>query len=437
MSNLLKEIGPQTILELRTKNVKRIVAVEITPEGEVVIIGGNNGQGKSSTLDSIVYGLKGKRSFPDEVVRRGTDEAEIVLRTQNFLVTRKIDSYGKVSLDLRKDGVPIKKAVQSTLDELCEGISFDPEAFTKMSTTDQAEHLRKLVKLDLSGIDSEIDRLFSERKDANSEYQRLKGKLEGLTFYPGLPDKEKTVSDLMTELDSVSKHNAVQEQRMRDLDVLRGARSVVETRIKESKQKIEDLRKKIDELSSTIENSEKELDSIVERGVELKRQADNFVPRSSEELLGQVKLIEENNRKIRSNHQRESVEAEVMKAKEISETLTKQLVGAREERHRRIASVEMPVEGLSFDDQGRVTFDGTIFSECSSAERLRVGVSIAIKSNPQLPVMLIRDGSLLDMANLKMVYEMAKNAGAQVWIERVTTDEDGAIIIEDGSVLQR
>ena len=47
------------IVELKTENVKRIQAVEITPQGNVVVIGGKNGAGKSSVLDSIEYALHG------------------------------------------------------------------------------------------------------------------------------------------------------------------------------------------------------------------------------------------------------------------------------------------------------------------------------------------------------------------------------------------
>lgn len=42
------------IVQLNVENVKRIEAVEITPDGELVVIGGKHGNGKSSVLDSIM-----------------------------------------------------------------------------------------------------------------------------------------------------------------------------------------------------------------------------------------------------------------------------------------------------------------------------------------------------------------------------------------------
>ena len=41
------------IVELRAENVKKLRAVQIKPDGSLVVIGGQNGAGKTSVLDSI------------------------------------------------------------------------------------------------------------------------------------------------------------------------------------------------------------------------------------------------------------------------------------------------------------------------------------------------------------------------------------------------
>ena len=43
------------ILKLQAENVKRLKVVEITPDGNVIMIGGPNDAGKSSVLDSMEY----------------------------------------------------------------------------------------------------------------------------------------------------------------------------------------------------------------------------------------------------------------------------------------------------------------------------------------------------------------------------------------------
>lgn len=61
-------------------------------------------------------------------------------------------------------------------------------------------------------------------------------------------------------------------------------------------------------------------------------------------------------------------------------------------------------------------------------------MAIALAANPKLPVVLIRDGSLLDEDGLRMVAEMAEARGAQVWLERVSNAGNVGVVIEDGRV---
>src|SRR4051812_37263172 len=51
---------PMKIISLHAENVKRLKAVDITPDSPTVVIAGKNGQGKSSVLDSILLALAGK-----------------------------------------------------------------------------------------------------------------------------------------------------------------------------------------------------------------------------------------------------------------------------------------------------------------------------------------------------------------------------------------
>ena len=76
------------IIRLQSENVKRLRAVEITPEGDLVVIGGRNNQGKSSVLDSIQMVLGGKGAQPVRPIRDGSKEAKIVLQTEDLLGPR-------------------------------------------------------------------------------------------------------------------------------------------------------------------------------------------------------------------------------------------------------------------------------------------------------------------------------------------------------------
>ncbi|MBA7591399.1 hypothetical protein ES708_33555 [subsurface metagenome] len=58
-------------------------------------------------------------------------------------------------------------------------------------------------------------------------------------------------------------------------------------------------------------------------------------------------------------------------------------------------------------------------------------MSIAMALNEKFKVILVKDASLLDKENLKVIREMAKDGGYQVWLEMVSdTGEMGFYFVE-------
>ena len=106
---------------------------------------------------------------------------------------------------------------------------------------------------------------------------------------------------------------------------------------------------------------------------------------------------------------------------------------ARKDRVKAMKAAKWPVEGLSSNSSG-VTYNDLPFEQCSSAEQLRLSCLIGSAANPELKLMFIRDGSLLDPNSLKEVEKIAINTGTQIWIERVSQGSECSIIIEDGHV---
>ena len=53
------------IISLHAENFKRLSAVDITPQGDLVVLSGANEQGKSSVLDAIMSALCGGRGMKD------------------------------------------------------------------------------------------------------------------------------------------------------------------------------------------------------------------------------------------------------------------------------------------------------------------------------------------------------------------------------------
>ena len=96
----------------------------------------------------------------------------------------------------------------------------------------------------------------------------------------------------------------------------------------------------------------------------------------------------------------------------------------------------MPVEGLSFGD-GVVLYNGVPLEQCSQGEKIKISTSIAMSTevnDNQLKVVLIKDGSLLDEDNMKLITNMALDKDYQVWIRKLTSTGKVGIVIEDGEI---
>jgi DNA repair exonuclease SbcCD ATPase subunit len=399
------------IISLEAENVKRLKAVHIEPSGDVVVIGGENGQGKTTTLDCIMYALGGKSMIPGEPVSHDAERATIKLDIGEFVITRKMNKDGSGSLLVKRaDG---SKGNQTSLNELLGAISLDPAAFARMDAKKQAEVLRGLLGLDFSELDEKRKGIFDTRTDVNREAKRIKAHVDSLpALHEDAPSEEVSVSALAGELRDIESNN-------RDLENAHES-------LKFAQQRAETLDEELKNLQGRIEDNKRSI-ACMEDEVS-KRQRIDVAPTQAK-----LDSAEETNRQVRENAERKKQEAALKEQETRASQLTAQLEAIDNTKAQQLAAAKMPVEGLTIDD-GEVRYNGSLFSECSGAEKLRVSVAMAAAMNPKLRVFLVRDGSLMDAKSMALLADLAKEYDAQVWVERVGDGDEGAIIIEDGEV---
>ncbi|HAY44082.1 MAG TPA: hypothetical protein DCY59_11300, partial [Micrococcaceae bacterium] len=190
------------IISLTTTNYMRAKSVEIKPDpdGNLVIVAGKNGQGKTSVLNSITAALGGVNAkTTPRPIRDGEDKAEIVLETEDLVVTRTFTPSGSRLTVKSADGATFSKG-QAKLDELIGKLSLDPLAFTQLSDRAQLEALLELVELPFSpdALEAERKDVFDRRSDVNRRVKELSGQMAGLPTFPAdLPADEVSVSDLL------------------------------------------------------------------------------------------------------------------------------------------------------------------------------------------------------------------------------------------------
>jgi DNA repair exonuclease SbcCD ATPase subunit len=415
--------APLQIVELRAENVKRLRAVTIRPDehGNLVVLSGANGAGKSSVLDAIAMALGGADQIPSEPIRRGADRAEVVVDLGEMIVRRTFTASNGGALTVTtRDGARFGSP-QTLLDKLVGRLSFDPLAFSREPAKRQAEILRELLGLDFGQIDAQREALYSERAAVNKQVVQAKARLEAMPQHPDAPTEPIDVGVVASELQAAQQAN---QESANNLRAFERARDDVEAR-----------RSRVESLRAQLAQAEDALRSSQEAVANLECRVAQTPPVDTAPLLARIRDAETTNRKVRENQQRQAIASELAKHQDASAAFTESIDQVDAKKAAAIAGAAMPVPGLGFDAAGIVTLNGLPLEQASAAEKLRVSVAIGLAMNPRLRVLLIRDASLLDAASMRLVAEMAQAAQAQVWVEVVAEPGEGVgIVIEDGQV---
>ena len=472
------------IVKLVSENIKRLSAVSIEPGGApLVVIGGRNRAGKSSVLDSIAYALGGKDLIPAEPIRAGETEARITVDLGDLIVTRtfrrdrgacscrppgppasaeetqayreacaavppdqhQVDcgvnqmSEVRSSLTVKSKEGATYPSPQSMLDKLIGKLSFDPLAFATQAKDDPkraAETLRQLVGLDLAPLDAARRAAFEERTAANKALRTLEGAMATLPRHEGVPDAELGDEAVQRELEGAEELRREAAEAGRVHDIARADLESYAVAFKHWADKVGSLEAQLAEAREQLKAAAKRVDENRERVAALQAQHQAAAARVPDVASVRNRLAEigATNQRVRDNQRYEEKAQQAAALAERIDALHARIQEIDAQRAAAIAAARWPVPGLGWTPDG-VTLNGVPFEQASSSEQLRAGVAIGLALNPKLQVLLVRNGNLLDEDGVRALAEQAEAAGAQVWMEYVTSGSDGVtVLIEDGHV---
>jgi DNA repair ATPase RecN len=431
-----QEIGNLRIVSLVAENVKKLVALEINPNDDIVTISGKNGAGKSSVLDCIWWALTGTANIQSQPIRKGENKARIRLTLKGkdveLVVERRFTEKASTLIVESADGARFGSP-QGMLDALIGQLSFDPLAFARMDPEDQFDELRRIVPLevDLDNLDALNKGDYDKRTDANREAKALRARAQAITVAADLPAEPVDEAALLTEMEQASAKNT-------EIETRKANRARAQEQANDSKRLAGEHRNRAAKLREEAAAADKQASDLLDQAAALEKKIDDAEPLPAPVDVADIRVKLEHarqiNAKIKARNERADLEQSALGYEAQAQKLTEQMDARTAEKGKAIAAAKMPIPGLSFGD-GIVTYNGVPFEQASSAEQLKVSLSIAMAANPKLRVIRIQDGSLLDDASLATIAEMAKEGDYQVWIERVDTTGKLGVYIEDGAVV--
>ena len=384
--------------------------VEINPGGPgLIVIGGANGSGKSSVVDGIMQLVapSGVAGIP-KPINDGKDSAYVEMTTSHAVARRSYPKDGAGTLTVKAlDGAKYASGrdfmVKSTGGQL-----FDTAQFAQLPEKDQRSDLLRRVDLpfDVDKLDGQRKALFETRTDMTREAKKLTAQLAGLPSHDAsLPDVEVSVSDLLSKLNAAHLHNGDHDKATKWATEAAGNAwaATQELEIAQAKVKL------------TMEAAKVALDAV-----------DDLKPKIDlTDLNAEMEGIDSTNAKVRAQLARTAVAAELAESTDAENALTADIKEIDKTKADGLAAAKFPVVGLGIDETG-ITFDAIPFRQVNPAQQIIVAFDLFTVDKPDLRIIFIKNGDLLDNTSLAGIEKLAIERGYYVIVER-DRDNSGAL----------
>jgi DNA repair ATPase RecN len=405
------------INSLQAENVKRIKAVTLKPSPSgLTVIGGKNGQGKTSVLDAITWALGGDKHRPSEPRRDGsTLPPALHVELSNGLT---VERKGKNS-DLKVVDPSGNKAGQKLLDSFVSQFALDLPRFMNQGAKEKARTLLEIIGVGdkLYELDDKESKMYVQRTEIGRIAEQKKHAAAEMESYPDVPDEPVSASELIRRQQDILARNGENEKKREHAVEIEREYNRMQHTIEEAKRHLEEL----------IAENAKLLDDLAIA----QKSAEDLIDESTAELEASISEIDETNRKVRINQDKEKAESEAADYAAQYEDLTAQIEAVRTEKMTLLDGADLPLDGLSVQD-GELTYNGYKWDNMSGSDQMKVATAIVRKLNPECGFVLLDKLEQMDVDTLNEFGEWLKGEDLQAIATRVSTGGECEILIQDG-----
>lgn len=407
------------INRLEIENVKRIKAVTIEPKTEgLTIIGGDNNQGKTSVLDAIAWALGGDRYRPSKAAREGSMVPPLlhIVMDNGLIVERK----GKNSA-LKVTDPNGQKGGQQLLNEFVEQLALDLPKFMESTGKEKAQTLLQIIGVgdQLETLEKEERELYNERLYVGRTADQKDKFAKEQPYYPEAPKELISPSELIKQQQEILARNGENQKKREQAEMLQGQVNMLREQIAEKKRQLEELNEKFEHAFHNLTIAKKSVQDLQDE--------------STAELEASLANIEETNRKVRANLDKEKAEEDARYYRKQYEELTAKIQEKRKSKTDLLRSADLPLPGLSVED-GELLYKGQRWDNMSGSDRMKVSTAIVRKLNPKCGFVLMDKLEQMDLKTLQEFGSWLEEEGLQAIATRVSTGDECSIIIEDGYI---
>ena len=416
------------INKLEIENVKRVKAVKIEPNASgLTIVGGNNNQGKTSVIDAIAWGLGGNKYKPSQAHREGsvTPPHLHIVMNNGLVVERK----GKNS-DLKVIDPNGEKAGQNLLNSFVEELAIDLPKFMDSSSKEKANILLQIIGVgdQLFELERKEQEIYNQRHTIGQIADQKKKFAAEQPYFPEAPKEPIAVADLVAKQQEILARNGENQQKRNQVNQ-------ISFQLEQSKSNIQAINTRIEELQAQLQKEQIECNRLSADLATAQKTAENLQDESTQELQQNIAEVDEINRRVRANLDKDKAEEDANEYKNQYDTLTNDITSIRKEKAALLANAKLPLPGLSVSD-GELIYNGQKWDNMSGSDQLKVSTAIVRKLKPDCGFILLDKLEQMDMVTLNEFGQWLEQEGLQAIATRVSTGDECEIIIEDGYVTE-
>ncbi|WP_251869726.1 AAA family ATPase, partial [Enterococcus italicus] len=324
------------ISKLEIENTKRVKAVKIEPSPNgLTIVGGNNGQGKTSVLDAIAWALGGNKYKPSQAYREGSVTPPYLSITMNngLIVERK----GKNS-DLKVIDPSGQKGGQQLLNSFVEELAIDLPKFMESTSKEKANILLQIIGVgdQLFELEREEQEVYNRRHAIGQIADQKKKFAMEMKYFPEAPKIPVSVSELVAQQQDILARNGENQRKREQV-------KQISFQLEQIKQNENSLIQRINELQEQLSGTQAQRSLLENDLVIAQKTAETLHDESTAELEKSIADVDEINSQVRVNLDKEKAEEDAAQYREQYETLTASINEIRARKESLLHDADLPL----------------------------------------------------------------------------------------------
>lgn len=429
------------------QNIKQITKLtEEFTSGNIYLVRGGNEKGKTTFLNAIMS-LLGKNEDADVMIQSGKTSG---------LIRGKFDKDGKEIQVILEYSVGKKRKLSiifpdgtesSKVDDLKKLFAYQhvtAEEYIELSETKDGRRKQRDILLSLLSDGNraaynvaceQYELKYKERTEIGRQLDTLESMMIGVA----LTEEEEAQ---LSKKENIIKQLAKLEE---EKSVIKTAVDTKNAKIQQRDmylESIESKKKEIQQMKDEIEAAQKAIalnEQLIKEQETLIDEITSEISDVDEAKLEALSIRINNGRALRdkiiSLESKSKLASEnVTKLKELKESkedLTKRLDKLQETKKNIISLVDMPVKGLSIDDDG-LTYNGLPFNknQIATSVSMEVAIGILLAINKNTPIITIGRAESFDDSKIENLNKLAKERNCEFFLERVIGNKDTNLSID-------